>query len=392
MLKDTWTRRTALALVPAAVIMGGLFAVMATSSAASPVPLPAPLAGQSLVQEFSPATLAGSTWNPSNQPGNCPNTNNGAKVNAAGYAEIDTTGANGDCRSMQSPAANMPTKPGTTYEALVNFSSFHDWPALWMYGPNWPNQGEIDAVEGGPGASFVTWHQAGNHTIGPDAWDDQVVPYAGMSHDIQPGTWTTVDISFTSTGVDVYYNGSLYVHIPESVTTAGNDPMYLTVSEGSCNSSGANVCNGGTSPAGSVQVQWIREFSASAPAPTPTATTPTPTPTVTTPAPTPTPTPTQPDCTAATAPTAAPASIAASVTGSHVVVHWDAVSQAADYQVRVILPSGHIWMTNDITLTNQATFAMVPQTGNYTYQVRALNGAGFGPWSAVQSFTVTQLA
>jgi hypothetical protein len=185
--------------------------------------------------------------------------NNGARVNSSGYAEIDTNGANNDCRSMQSPKASLSTAPGTIYEVLIKFSSFHDWPALWMYGRDWPNQGEIDAVEGGPGQSYVTWHQAGNHTVGPDSWDNTVVPHAGGPN-IQPNVWTTVDIAFTTTGVSVYYNGQDYADIPETVTTGGNDPMYLTISEGSCNADGTNVCNGGTSPAGNVQVQWVREY------------------------------------------------------------------------------------------------------------------------------------
>lgn len=284
------------ALAVTALASLGLFAgAGAAHAATASAPLPTALSGQKLVQQFSPGTLAGSTWNPTNAPGNCPVTRNGAFVNAAGYAEIDTTGATGDCRSMQSPAASLlPTAPGDTYEALLNFSSFQDWPAFWMYGSNWPNQGEIDAVEGGPGSSSVTWHQAGNYTIGPDSWDNKQVPLAGAP-DIKPGTWTTVDISFTTSGVDVYYNGLLYTHIPETVTTGGKDPMYLTLSEGSCNAGGANVCNGGTSPAGSVQAQWVREFSGTgspAPAPTPTVTPTAPAPVVTvTPTPAPVPSP-----------------------------------------------------------------------------------------------------
>jgi hypothetical protein len=225
---------------------------------------PGPAAGKTLLATFSPDTLTSTAWaNPSNHPGNCGTTASGAKkVTDSGltYAQIKTSGATGDCRSIQSPTASMPTGPGYVYEALVKFSSFHDWPAYWMYGPNWPNQGEIDAVEGGPGISSVTWHQAGNHTIGPDAWDDQRVPFAPGGSNIAPGVWTTVDISFTSTGVDVYYQGKLYVHIPESVTTGGADPMFLTISEGSCNAEGANVCNGGTSPQGEVDVQWVKQY------------------------------------------------------------------------------------------------------------------------------------
>lgn len=234
-----------------------------TSTPTQPAPTgngTGPTAGKKLVTSWSPTTLAHAPWStPANQPGNCPAPNGTAHVNGSGWAEIDTTGATGDCVSIQSPGT-LPVSPGHVYEAVVNFSSFHDWPSFWMYGPNWPDQGEIDAVEGGPGTSYVTWHQAGNHTIGPDAWDNQTVPYAGISHDIQPGVWTTVDIAFTATGVDVYYQGSLYVHIPETVTTSGNPQMYLTISEGSCAADGQNVCNGGTSPPGSVQVKSVSEY------------------------------------------------------------------------------------------------------------------------------------
>ncbi len=221
-------------------------------------PLPAALAGKKAItgDSFSPSVLSAPPWStPSNAPGNCLTPNTSAHLNAAGLAEIDTTGADGDCVSIQSPGL-LPTRPGTVWEWKGTFSSFQDWPAFWGYGPNWPGQGEIDAVEGGPGVSGVTWHQAGNYTIGPDPWDNQRVPLAG-SPDIAAGVLTTVDISFTTTGVDVYYQGKLYVHIPESVTTSGNDPMYATISEGSCNAEGANVCNGGHAPAGSVTTQYL---------------------------------------------------------------------------------------------------------------------------------------
>lgn len=376
-----------------ALTAAGLTAGLGTAHAAGPVPRPAALSGQSFVRQFDPATLAGSAWNPSNQPGNCPTANNGAFVNSSGYAEIDTTGASGDCRSMQSPSANMPTAPGTTYEALVNFSSFHDWPSLWMYGPSWPDQGEIDAVEGGPGASSVTWHQSGNHTIGGDPWDDQQVPFAGGPN-IQPGVWTTVDIAFTATGADVYYQGQLYVHIPESVTTGGNDPMYLTISEGSCSAEGVSVCNGGTSPAGNVQVQWVREFSGSgagtpAPVPTVTPTTPAPSPTATSPSPSPSPAPGGPKCGYTRAPDAAPAGLTSAVPGDSATVTWKGAGQAELYEVDLTLPDGSRWTGNDIVTVPGAAYRVLHGPGRYTVRVRALNGDGTGPWSSAYSFNVT---
>jgi len=77
-----------------------------------------------------------------------------------------------------------------------------------------------------------------------------------------PG-WHTVDIAFTSAGFSVYYDGALYMSVPEAITPAGNDPMWVTVSDGSCNGSGGNECPGGApgGPAGTTQVAYISEFS-----------------------------------------------------------------------------------------------------------------------------------
>lgn len=269
----------------AAVLLASFAAVGLTTppahAAGGTSPFPAALSGQGLVTSFSPSTMVSAPWNPSNAPGGCPGTSgNVGTINSSGYAQLATTGAANDCEAIQSPATSggapqLSTAPGTTYEALLNFSSFNDWPAFWMYGNSWPANGEIDAVEGGFGASTVTWHGAGScsgssssYTIGPDAWDCSVVPLAsGHPADIAAGSWTTVDISFTTSGVDVYYNGSLYESIPESVTEAGTDPMFLAITEGSCDQAGYNACSnapGNNAPAGTTQVQYVNEYSTSA--------------------------------------------------------------------------------------------------------------------------------
>lgn len=232
------------------------------------LPFPAALAGHPFSQEIDPPTLAGSTWNhPGNAPGNCPANPSAVSLNSSGYAELDTTGAADNCTSIQSPQT-MPTGPGYVYEADVYFSTFQDWPAFWMYGNSWPAQGEIDAVEANYGVNYVSWHyalcsrSASDSEISTNPWTytcKTTVKPVGAN--ITAG-WHIVDIAFTSTGVQVYYDGSLYVTINESVTTKGNDPMWVTFSEGSCaGQSGSECAAGAEGVAGNVQVKYVRVFS-----------------------------------------------------------------------------------------------------------------------------------
>jgi hypothetical protein len=234
------------------------------------VPYPAALSsGHPLVRETDPAALSGSSWNdPRNDPGNCAPDPSAISLNASGYAELTTTGKAGDCESIQSPQT-LPTTAGYVYEANVYVSNFQDWPAFWMYGDDWPAQGEIDAVEANFDANYVSWHyaacsrSAGDSEISTNPWTyackSSVSP---VGANIQPG-WHVVDIAWTSSGVQVYYDGSLYVTVSESVTTGRTaDPMWLTISEGSCAANGGNECaSGAAGTPGTVQVKYVREFS-----------------------------------------------------------------------------------------------------------------------------------
>jgi hypothetical protein len=218
------------------------------------------LAGHPLVTSWSPQQIASSPWNePGNDPGNCPANPSAVSLNSSGFAELDTTGQANNCTSVQSPQT-VPTGPGYVYEGDIYFSNFQDWPAFWMYGNDWPSQGEIDAVEANFGTNHVTWHfGANNSTIGTGSGNGQLVQPA--SANISPG-WHVVDIAFTSSSISLYYDGQLYVSIPESITVSGSDPMWLTVSDGSCESGGNNVCaTGALGTPGNVQVKYIREFS-----------------------------------------------------------------------------------------------------------------------------------
>ena len=214
--------------------------------------------------------MASTRWDePRNAPGGCQANPREVRRNAHGYAELDTTGAAGDCTSVQSPTVTS-TAPGMVYEADIYFSTFKGtWPALWMYGNDQPDQGELDAVEDNYGANYLTWHyascngQATSSTISTGPWQYacKTNAPAPRTRNITAPSWNIVDIAFTATGFSVYYNGKLFDSIKENVTTPGKDPMWLTVSESGCKQPSFNACAKGTSGGpGNVQVRYIRVF------------------------------------------------------------------------------------------------------------------------------------
>ncbi|MGH3261796.1 MAG: hypothetical protein ACRDNS_07355 [Trebonia sp.] len=239
-------------------------------AASAPWQYPAALAGHPFVSQVSPAAMSSARWDePRNAPGGCPANPRQVHRNARGHAELDTTGAVGNCTSIQSPTVTA-TKPGMVYEADIYFSTFNGtWPTLWMYGNDQPGQGELDAVEDNYGANYLTWHyapcnnRASSSTIstGPWQYDCKTNAPAPRTHNITAPGWYIVDIAFTTTGFSVYYNGRLFDSIKENVTTPGKDPMWLTVSEGSCAQPSFNACAKGISgKPGNVQVKYLRVF------------------------------------------------------------------------------------------------------------------------------------
>jgi hypothetical protein len=241
------------------------------AAASATRPYPAALAGHPFVSQVSPASMTSARWDePRNAPGGCQANPREVRRNAHGYAELDTTGATGNCTSIQSPTVTT-TKPGMVYEADIYFSTFNGtWPALWMYGNDQPDQGELDAVEDNYGANYLTWHyapcnsHASSSTIstGPWQYDCKTNAPAPRTRNITAPGWNIVDIAFTATGFSVYYNGKLFDSIKENVTTPGKDPMWLTVSEWGCKQPWFNACARGTSgKPGNVQVRYIRVFS-----------------------------------------------------------------------------------------------------------------------------------
>jgi hypothetical protein len=249
-------------------------AAATTASAAAAQIGPAPRAltsGHPLVAAIAPSTMAGSTWAQStvaDVPGNCKADRSAVSRSSSGDVKLSTTGAANNCTWIASPTA-MPTTPGYIYEADVYYSNFKDWPGFWMVGNSWPSQGELDAAEPNFGVNYVTWHQAPCNTTRADT-EISTNPWAyackttvkAAGKNIGPG-WHVIDIAWTATGVQVYYDGALYITIRENVTAGQTaDPMRVVFSQGSCQNGANNECVAGAKgTAGNVQVKYVRVFS-----------------------------------------------------------------------------------------------------------------------------------
>jgi hypothetical protein len=246
-------------------------AAAAPAASAKVVPYPHGLAsGHPLVQAITPKTMTSAAWKTTtgDAPGGCPANPSAVSLNASGFAELTTTGAANNCSWIESPTA-MPTKAGYVYEADVYFSNYKDWPGFWMIGNSWPNQGELDAAEPNFGVNYVTWHQAtcsssrSDSEVSTNPWAyDCKTTIKPTGKNIAPG-WHIIDVAWSTNGLQIYYDGQLYVSIHESVTTGKTaDPMHFVFSEGSCVNGANNECvAGGEGTAGNVQVKYVRVFS-----------------------------------------------------------------------------------------------------------------------------------
>lgn len=266
----------------------------AAAPSSGTVPYPAALAtGHALLEEYLPEDLYAWRY----QPGTTTPVTNGSGVTAnpdsPRNVSVTTDGglsvlelactSSADCGVIQSPGT-YPTSSGVV-EALVKFSGFTyegaevfaDWASFWMYGPDWPKQGEIDAVETQYGNSYVSYHYAATTSASSDTATTGPWSYTGKTVQLQPdnttaapaapnivpGEWTYVDIAFGKNSgggyyADVYYNGVLYCTISGPWVTG--DPMYITADT----EFGAPVLGSNQAPydrAGSVEIQYVRVFS-----------------------------------------------------------------------------------------------------------------------------------
>jgi hypothetical protein len=257
-----------------------------TPPASGTVPFPAALAtGHALLNQYLPADLyswrfmPGTQTPPTNGSGvtEDPNSPRNVSVTTDGGLSVLRLGvtSTSDCGVIQSPGTYS-TATGVV-EALVKFSGFTSasghffagWASLWMYGPDWPAQGEIDAVESQYGNSFVSYHygsgSSSEATTDPWSYPAKTVQLspenstaAPVAPNIVPDAWTHVTLAFAKGKCDVYYNGTLYCTISGSYVT--NQPMFVTAGI----SFGAGTLGASQAPydqPGTLEVQYVRVFS-----------------------------------------------------------------------------------------------------------------------------------
>jgi hypothetical protein len=161
---------------------------------------------------------------------------------------------------------------GTTYPA----GTLLDWTTMWTNGANytngpesWPADTEIDPVETQYGANYLTVHygsatpnggSTGNWTTMPRGWAGAgatyATPNAGVPN-VHPG-WNVVDLEFTSTVANVYFNGNRYITIPASALS--HKPAYLNFGISGPNGSDPNHATW-PSGRGTEDVQYVKVFS-----------------------------------------------------------------------------------------------------------------------------------
>jgi hypothetical protein len=200
------------------------------------------------------------------------------------------TGATTDCAHIRSQFT-VPTSgdvveakiwlPSLSSAATVDGSSYPagtllDWASMWTDGAdttngteNWPADTEIDAVETQYGTNYVSVHSGsvtssggstGDWTTEPQGWEPAGAVYATPSSgvpNVQPG-WNVVDIEFTSTVANIYFNGELYVTIPANVLS--HDPTYLDFGISGPDGNDPNYPMWPAGPA-TEDVQYVKVFS-----------------------------------------------------------------------------------------------------------------------------------
>ena len=156
---------------------------------------------------------------------------------------------------------DFPALPGSS-DTIANWTSF------WLTdGANWPQDGELDAVEAEPvtGVNATAWHSGTNGNEFSASTDDFFsTKLPKNTGNLTPG-WHTVDIVYSQGFMAVYYDGQEWTSYQSSNVTGDPLNIYITTSVTADNSQvdgtiGGSPKNSDSSPA-TVAVKYLKVWS-----------------------------------------------------------------------------------------------------------------------------------
>jgi hypothetical protein len=192
-------------------------------------------------------------------------------TDSSGNATLSVNGQTGSCVALVSPA----TYSSAVIEADIDFpalpgssDTIANWTSFWLTdGANWPQDGELDAVEAEPvtGVNATAWHSGTNgneFSASTDDFFDTKLPK--NTGNLTPG-WHTVDIVYSQGFMAVYYDGHEWTSYQSSNVTGDPLNIYITTSVTADNSQvdgtiGGSPKNSDSSPA-TVGVKYLKVWS-----------------------------------------------------------------------------------------------------------------------------------
>lgn len=222
-------------LIPPGKAAAANDAYRAIAAVRAPVPRAGAEYANSLVLNDTGAQLRG--WNQTSSY--CPSSpgyiaDGTVTTDASGAINLTTSGTPGSCVALISPGTfssgvieadlYLPPLPGKPH-------SIANWVGFWLCGANWPQDGELDAVEVEPvdGRNAVTFHSGTAAQPFVAATSDYFPTKLPVeTANLTPG-WHTVDIAFTRGSFEIYYDGKEFTSFTSSEIPGSPMSLYITM-------------------------------------------------------------------------------------------------------------------------------------------------------------------